>query len=108
MDDATGVRAVARIGGQLRVPQDDGEPLELVVVADRQHEVTVGCRKRVVWRDRRVTVSRPDGRIPRSERARRLIAEQRRYRVEHRNIDALADPGPAARKQGGEDALDRE
>ena len=103
--DALTVRREPALLGQAG---DRAEAAPLLVVADREHEFSVRCRERLVRHDARMAVAEAGRNCAAREIVARLIGQQRRHRVEHRDVDFLPVAGSFPREQRHRHPVGRE
>lgn len=86
-----------------RFARREAELAELKVVADRDDDVAVGRRDRLVRHDVRVRIAVAQRRLAGDQVVLRLVRERRHLAVEQGHVDVLAAPFAAAPHQRGED-----
>ncbi|MNV58795.1 hypothetical protein D3C71_1511870 [compost metagenome] len=103
MGDACIVGRITRIACQLRFADHLTQPRELAVVADRQHEITVGRRHHLVRHDVRMRRALPRRHHAADQVVRCLVGQPCHLRIQQRQINLLANAGALCMTQRGED-----
>ena len=98
-----GIGAEPLLGGELADPGGLAEALELGVIGDRDHDVTVGRLEHLVGDDVRVGVAEPRRELAGDQVVHPLIGEPRDLGVQQPEIDVLALAGHRLMAGGGED-----
>ncbi len=104
--DPVGVGREARVVGEPGLAQHRRQGPELLVVADRDHELAIGGVEHRVRRDRRMPVAEPAGRHAGGERRRRLVRERGEEALQQVHLDELARAGAVAVAQREQDPGD--
>ena len=100
---AADVGREARVFGNLRAAGHRAEFAELAVVADGKREVPVAGGEDAVGHDVLVLVAGAGRRLAPDQIVHGLVREPRHLRVQEREVDMLAAPGPFAARERGED-----
>ena len=100
--DAGGVGREAWGAREAGVADHLAQPCELAVIADREHEMSVGRGKHVLRLDVGMTVAAALRRFAGDEMVHRLVGEERRRDIEHGKVDGLALPRLGAPRECGE------
>ena len=90
--DAVGVGAEPLVGGEAGLTENECEPRELAIVADRDDHVPVRDGKNLIGDDVRVGVAHPRRLFARGEVVHRLVREHAHLDVEQRHVEMSALP----------------